>query len=125
METFVGQGNHQIKAALVVRIQLECLGQLLDAQAELIVVDQTHPQQVVTFDGGTVQLDVLFQNLDRLGVIVVLVVLLCLLNQTVLLLPHCTDTTLMQARLNRRVVVLRQRRTRLPVKEVTRRVLLQ
>lgn len=71
------------------------------------------------------QLDVLFQNLDRLGVIVVFVVLLCLLNQTVLLLPHCTDTTLMQARLNRRVVVLRQRRTRLPVKEVTRRVLLQ
>lgn len=71
------------------------------------------------------QFKVLLQYIYRFGIVIVFVVLLCLVNHGVLVLSNCTDATLVQTALDRRVVVLRKRRPGLPVEQVPGRVLFQ
>ena len=91
--------------------------------AELIVVDETHPQQIVPFDRCFMHFDKSFQQIYSFTVLIIFIQLFCLLNRRVLLIANSAGPSFMQTGLDAGIVVLGEGGARLSVEQVPRRIL--
>lgn len=105
-ESLVGQSDDQVQTALVAPVHLDSLQERLHSRAELVVVDEGHPQQVVALNRSPVHFDVPPEEVDGSRVLVALVELLGLLEGRVLVVDGA-GPALVEAGLDRGVVVLR------------------
>ena len=69
--------------------------------------------------------DIFLQYFNGLGIVTILIVFLRLLYRPILIVSHSTNPSFVQTALNTRIIMLRKRRSRLPVEQISWRILFQ